>query len=313
MLRLRTVTGVAVALVLIAGASLAWMRQPPDPVTVADAVSRFRDATTSTSEAVTPGPVDVTAPLAASADTPATTAPPQAGADVDADPASGANPTVEPAPAPPSPEDAPTALPADGVYVYDTSGFEETDALGGVRRDYPSQSTLTVQHTDCGWTMRWQPLNERFDEWAACAEGAQRTMERYTTYHEFYGKGQRDDFDCVQNGQRSQWLPAAREPGTTWTWHCENETSAADSAASVVAIETIDVGGTVVEAVHVRYDNTLSGGNDGRQVLEFWCHPDTGLPVRMVQQIDVRGDSPFGKINYREEYTLELTSLEPQR
>ena len=38
---------------------------------------------------------------------------------------------------------ADTPVPS-GVYLYDTDGFERTDALGGVTHRYPETSTVTV-------------------------------------------------------------------------------------------------------------------------------------------------------------------------
>ena len=62
------------------------------------------------------------------------------------------------------------------MYVYDTAGFETTDALTGGRHDYPAQTTITVQDAGCGSVQRWQPLDQRWDETETCRVDAGYAM-----------------------------------------------------------------------------------------------------------------------------------------
>src|SRR5262245_38590154 len=55
--------------------------------------------------------------------------------------------------------------PAEGVYVYRTTGYEKTDALTGSRHGYPARTTIEVRAAGCGFVMRWQPLRGRSSSW----------------------------------------------------------------------------------------------------------------------------------------------------
>src|SRR5688572_23871693 len=67
----------------------------------------------------------------------------------------------------------------EGVYVYATDGYEETDALSGQRHDYPAQTTMTVSKQGCGYRWRWQPLKERWEESDGCRTSAGYVLERF--------------------------------------------------------------------------------------------------------------------------------------
>ena len=303
----RVALGIATVALVAVGGTVVWLRQGAHDVSVEDALASYRAAASAEDDGRASSTTAPTEPADAAAPSPTAATSPEPA------PAPGGATTGESGAAPVGAAASATAIPDAGVYVYDTTGFEETDALGGIHRDYPAQTTMTVHPGGCGWTMRWQPLEERFDEWVACADGDSRTMQTFTTYHEFFQRGQREDFDCTADGAASEWLPADRTVGRTWTWACASPSSRVDSTSTIVGIETVDVGGTPVEAVHVRYDNVLSGSNEGTHVLEWWCDPETGLALRMVQTMTTRSDSPFGKVSYREEFDVRLTSLEPQR
>jgi hypothetical protein len=47
----------------------------------------------------------------------------------------------------------------EGVYVYETNGFERADALTGKTHRYPKSSTITVTAADCGVSLHWQVLD----------------------------------------------------------------------------------------------------------------------------------------------------------
>ncbi len=73
-----------------------------------------------------------------------------------------------------------------GLYLYATDGFESTDALVGSRHDYPAQTYITIQPGGCGTLVRWQALEERWDEWDFCADGS---LAGWQGYHEWFGSG----------------------------------------------------------------------------------------------------------------------------
>ena len=201
------------------------------------------------------------------------------------------------------------AAPRPGVYVFATSGYEETDALAGQRHTYPQSTSMTVRRTDCGWTGRWQPLKERWEENVMCEHPSGTEMARYVMYHEFFRRGQTEDFACP----RSLVQRAGAKPGDRWTFQCKSRNTTATARASVVGIENVAVGGRNVRAMHLHYDITASGANNGKLTQDRWIALGSErFMVRMIQRADLKTQSPFGQVGYKESFRLDLTSLDPR-
>lgn len=221
-----------------------------------------------------------------------------------AGPGTGPPPPAERAPVP-----AADATAEDGVYVYATNGYEATDALGGSRHDYPQESAVTLRNTPCGWVQRWEPLAERWDESELCREGEAVAIRRFTTYHEFFQRGQRQDFTCPAGSHVAR--PAA--PGEQWQWECTWGSSKITTVVTFIGNEPFHVGGRVIEANRFLYESRLTGSNRGTQRQERWLHAKSGLNLRITTDIDTEADSPFGAVRYEEHYTITLSSLRPRR
>ena len=198
--------------------------------------------------------------------------------------------------------------PPEGVYVYDTTGFEETDALGGARHDYPRQTTLTVRHVDCGWTQRWQPLEERWDEMRLCPGDRGRMLLQLTTFHEFFRQTQQQDTTC---GQDSVFLPTPPEPGASTQVTCTGSFGTVAMSTHVLGREAVPVAGSGLDAVRIRYDVQFSGSNRGAGTFEEWID-ERGVVLRRTWDMDIETDSPFGTVRYRESYEIVLAAAEPQ-
>jgi len=82
--------------------------------------------------------------------------------------------------------------------------------------------------------------------------------------------------------------------------------------STVVGPETLDIDGAPVDVVRVRREATLTGAQNGLEVVEWWIEPETGLPVRIEFDTNVSTDTPFGSIDYRDVGSVELTSLSPR-
>jgi len=283
---------VGLAAVLIAVASgFVYLTRGPSKVTVDQAVQTYRDQTKTTT-AHPPAvpkpaaPVSATTRHAASAPSAATTR------------AASATRT-------------PTAFPfpATGVYTFETRGYESTDALAGQRHDYPKETSLTIRRDGCGWISRWQPLNERWEESEICEHTSGSEMAHYTMYHEFFHKGQREVFACP--GGLVQRVNA--RPGDRWTFTCASDQSKAVSRVSVVSVDTVVVGGRSVRAVHMRYEITASGADSGTLLQDRWISLGAQrVMVRMLQKANLRTKSPFGPVGYKEDFRLDLKSLQPR-
>jgi hypothetical protein len=197
----------------------------------------------------------------------------------------------------------------EGVYVYATEGYEETDALSGQRHDYPAETTITVSKQGCGYRWRWQPLKERWEESDGCRTSKGYVLERFAIYHEFFKRGILEDFACEPDAVVMPEVPVV---GASWRWQGASDDSTIDTLTKVVGFETITVGSKQVRTLHMRYETTLKGSNDGTQTQDRWLDEDSGLLVRMINAVDATAEVPFGgKANYTERYRIDLTSTKP--
>lgn len=218
--------------------------------------------------------------------------------------------TTKPAGSVPAPAPARNAFvdPVEGVYTYATKGWEQTDALAGQRHDYPSETSFTIRKGGCGWTTRWQPLKERWEDSEFCETPQGAKMRTYSMYHEFFRRGQREDFTC--DGYVHKKGDAT---GDTWTFGCKSSRSNATSKVTVIGFETIAVGGRPVKTIHLRYDITAKGSNRGTITQDRWLSDSPRLMVRLIQKADLVTDSPFGPVGYKESFRIDLKSVDPKR
>jgi hypothetical protein len=197
-----------------------------------------------------------------------------------------------------------------GVYRYATEGFEEVDALGGARHDYPATTTVTYARAGCGTEERWQPLEERVGAATSCPGSEGDELRATYQRREFFGQSQEKSYRCDPG---LLLRPAEPRPGRTWRGTCRSADSTAAFAGRVVALEELVVDGTRVPVVRVRLDGTLTGSTRGRSDREVWLRRADGLLVQAVGRTDTDADTPGGTVRYRESYRLRLLSLQPRR
>jgi hypothetical protein len=279
--------GIALAVTLVAViAGVFYLSRGPREVTADQAVEAFRSQATQQGQEQ-PKQQNESAPSDKAA-APAPAAQPQQKQQAAATP--GYGPVVE------------------GVYVFATKGYEQTDALAGQRHDYPSETSITIRKTDCGWLARWEPLRERWEETGMCERAAGTEMARYTMYHEFFRRGVTEDFACP--GAYVQ-KPAAN-PGDVWTIACESKSSKVAGKVTVVGVESMNIGGQTIQATRYRYDIKVSGANEGTMVQERWLGNSPRVMARLTQVADLKVSSPFGKVGYKENYRIDLKSVRPR-
>ena len=189
-----------------------------------------------------------------------------------------------------------------GVYSYRTIGFEETDAVGGTRHDYPSETFVTIVRVGCGVEVRWQPLQERWDAWEVCDD---LTLVRIDAYHEFYGVSDLSAGVCDAGAV----FPPVE--GETWSYHCDDGLSFVDYTVGVIGVETLEIGGEPIETIHIREVSSSDGRTDGGATIDTWRLRGTALIVRRVVDSNTVTDSRIGDAAYTEQYTIELVSLRP--
>lgn len=301
--------GAVIVLLLFGGMTLVYLRQGPAVVTADVALEEFRASPDAGGAAATP----VTEP-APGADAVAPVMPvTPGGASGPAQPGAPASPPAgggaDPAP-PPSPAASAVGKPAPGVYEYRTTGYEQTDALGGSRHEYPASSYTTIRDNPaCGITVRWQPLRERWDESTLCPEGDNIALRHFTMYHEFFQQGLAQSYACAAG---SHVYRHGAAPDTTWTWHCEGEAGTIDTVVRVVGTEPMTIGGRTVDVQHLRYDSRIAGDSRGTQTQERWFDAATGLMTRITTKVDVQTKTPVGEAHYIEDYRIDLVSMQPR-
>jgi hypothetical protein len=297
--RAQRLLGGVIVLLLFTGVTMVYLRQAPAPVTADVALEQFRATPAATASAIEQPPAVAPGPTAA-APTPGETGP---------------------APDPVVPATAPTAAgrpagptapppPPDGVYAYRTTGYEEVEAFGGARHDYPAETYMTVRRKGCGVVLRWQPLKERWDESDHCSQGPNITIDRFAMYHEFFRQGQEQPYTCDPG---SHVYRAAQPAGATWKVRCASpKYGAIDMTTKVVGVETVQVGSESRRAVRMHYEATITGYSEGTQVQERWIDEATGLMLRITTQVAVTTQTPLGRTPYRERYRIDLVSMQPR-
>jgi hypothetical protein len=299
----------------------------PSPVTLDTATARYREAVaaaatqTPAAQAAAPQQTRARSRAANDAD-PVEPARPRRGADEPAAPERPAadRPAAAPAadaPAGPSQraeqrstDDRRSAIretqvvPDPGVYRYTTKGWEEVDVPRGHRR-FPSETTQTIVHTDCGYRMRWDPMEERWDETALCPRQGTLQPAEIRTFRSFFGRAVEQHFVCRPS--------KAGERGAEWAVACKSEDTTMTTVARPLGLRTMRVDGDAVEVSGLQISSTLKGANTGERSSVLWHARDGGVLVHAEVSGQLKVDGPFGKVDYREQYTLHLASLTPHR
>lgn len=200
------------------------------------------------------------------------------------------------------------AAPSPGVYLYATDGHEDASALGGAHHQYPDTTTITVTATGCGYSMRWDALQERYDQWSVCVSGRQLLVQTVEMKHSFYGQNDVRDYTCAP---LATFRPGAETAGTAVTGECKGSGDDSMWSGHVVGIEPVVVGGQAVNALHVTMREQLNGATSGTRQSDNWFAIDSGLLVKRVASVDGDSSSAVGRVHYTESVTLVLKSLTP--
>jgi len=202
--------------------------------------------------------------------------------------------------------DAPSPIP-EGVYVYDTSGFEKTDALTGVTHRYP-RSTIAIAAHECGVSLTWRVLKGRTTEWIYCTTGGGWELRSQDERHTFFGRTETTTYVCADTPIRP---PGGR--GKLWDVQCTTGSAEERGAVAVIGRDRVRVGGAPVTTEHVRKTTTFTGEIRGTARHDIWFDVKSGVPVKVVMVSRTTNHSPVGDVHYTEAVTLRLTSLEPRR
>ena len=196
-----------------------------------------------------------------------------------------------------------------GLYAYTTTGFESTNALGGSRHDYPVQTFITIQPGGCDSVVRWQALDQRWEQWDYCSDG---NLVGWDVFNEWFGVSNLEEWVCAQP------VKTIGDPGETWVAQCSVAGSQQVSGSTeksityeVVGYETLTVGGEQVETLHIRISNSSIGETTGSGTTDTWMVPGTQLFARKIASGSSVTNTRIGKVEYHEELQLDLISLQP--
>ena len=301
------------ALTLVGGAGALGLRMLGDasPLTVDEALERFR-ASASASASASTAPTDAPSVRPGATATPGVPGP---SASASARPVTpGATGTA----AAPGRTAAPTAtatpagsmLPPEGVYVYATTGYETGDAgPAHARHDYPERTTLTVRRDGCGSSMKWEPVENRWDDVIDCVDGRGSRIRVYDTFHEFFGVQERHRYVCSGD---SWFRPPTTRIGFRWEFDCVAEGARTHTEARIVGVERVTTDAGTADALHVRFDTTMSGRTEGTNPMDYWLALDGPYLLRKTGSVDAQVHTGFGTLDYHEEYDVRLTSRTPR-
>ncbi|HEX4805235.1 MAG TPA: hypothetical protein VFU94_04985 [Conexibacter sp.] len=217
---------------------------------------------------------------------------------------------------PPTARTLPPALrgraPQPGVYVYATSGFEVSHALGTRRHAYPARTTMTVSTTPAGCLrLRWDVLATRDDAVLACrrADGSWR-LAAQSESHAFAGHLDRRTYACTP---ASTYLPAILKPGATWSSRCAIPGTTTSDSGVVLGPRTLTLDGRPTRTVLLRTTTRVRGETVGAGTTFTWLLPDTRLVVRRMLANASATATIIGSVPYEERASLALDAPRPRR
>jgi hypothetical protein len=209
--------------------------------------------------------------------------------------------------------------PAAGVYLYEGEGTENTSFPPLTEDQGPTMpSTITPDGEGC-WRFRIDYNSHHWQDWRYCGDPSGIVSTGGTTFARrevgTFNADNTSTFTCSEN-ETMLWAGMAvgesREGACTGTSDLMGGSTTSRTRTTYVGDEDIDVGGQTVRARHLRYDNEISGSQEGSEQAHWWVDPLTMLPIRLERDLSV--DTTLGtlRITYTEVTSLELTSLTPE-
>jgi hypothetical protein len=208
--------------------------------------------------------------------------------------------------------------PAPGVYDYTGTGTERLSLPPLSQSEGPTiPGTVTLDGAHC-WTLRIDYSTHHWQTFDYCLHGADLWEAGGTTW-QLWAVGPLDvtnttTFTCAPG---SMALPAQGVPGETWHSHCTGTntsvsgTTVTSGPYRLLGISTLTVGGVATRVAHFHRTRTDAGAQTGTESADVWVVLDTGLPVRLDQDIRVTTSTEFGRSTYTQVGTMTLQRLTP--
>jgi hypothetical protein len=203
----------------------------------------------------------------------------------------------------------PQARELEGVYLYSTVGSESVDALGGSRHRYPKTTSMTVLRTSCGITIQWSALATRSTNWTICRTVWGIELRAFDEIHRFFWKTDHTSYTCDPGVLMT---PNARAD-TLYRFECRSKSGYQAGTVTLYGEETIEVDGETLAAIHVDLSGRLHGGEQGSETIDFWLDKQSMIPLRIVKKSRTSRALVVGRVHYKEDVDLQLTSTTPLR
>lgn len=214
-----------------------------------------------------------------------------------------------PTPAPLAADELTTA--AEGVYVYETTGSESIDALGGADHEYPAETTITVRSTACGATYRWVAIEERSELLDICVIDGALALRGYVADHEFFSQG--DNKPLICDAPVTLVVPGGSPSSTRGV--CRGAGLVEELTVVVGPMETTLVDRRSTEVLPVEIDVIVGppdGHTQGASSTRLLVDVATGVIVEWSETTMTSADSQVGRVDYEESFQLRVVSLEPR-
>jgi hypothetical protein len=210
--------------------------------------------------------------------------------------------------------------PVPGVYAYRGTGTDHLSTLSLSQTEGPTIPGTVTHEGDSCWTLRLDYSTHHWQTWAYCRHGDglwQTGGEVWQLWP--IGPVNVTNKTSTTCAAGTIAVPAKWTVNETWPSRCTGASSEVKGTMTTVGKVAYlgsaawTVLGERVPAVHLLVTRTDTGAQTGTERYDMWVRPDTGLPLRLVQDIRVSTNTPIGKSTYTQTGTLSLESLLPLR
>lgn len=213
-----------------------------------------------------------------------------------------------------------TEGPEPGVYQLEGEGREAISFPPTEQEDGSTMPMTVTTGEDGCWNVRIDYNEAHWQDWDLCPEeNAVMETGGHTWQRWDFGAATVENLSTFVCDPPVPFVVFDAEPGDVFDRSCTGTndqvagTTTTAGTLTVIGIESIEVDGEDIEAIHVRSHNDVTGAQTGVEDLDLWYSTEDGLPLRGERSTTIDSDSPIGKITYTESGTWQLTSMVPQR
>ncbi len=217
--------------------------------------------------------------------------------------------------------DAPVSFnrPAPGVYQVTGEGGEKISFPPNSQTD-GAVMPVSVQYLAGGcWRWHLDFNTAHWQEFDFCPQGGDLLLGAQRNFQSWdFGTLRVENLGTYTCDPPAPIVVAGATSGQAFDHRCVGDNSAAPgesvtSGPSVfVGIESLDIGGATVTAIHQIREQRISGPQEGEIVEEWWFAAQTGLPLKSQRHYRLDTSSPLGTITYEENGSWQLSSMEPR-